>query len=72
MGATALLVGTGVAAAGQLAQGVAAYQQGAKLVEINILGTPLSDFCVAVLRAPAGEIMPGLVERVKQLSAAQE
>ncbi len=67
-----LLVGTSAVVYPAAQFPVVAYQKGAKLVEINILETPLSDFCVAVLRAPAGEIMPKLVERVKELSAAQE
>ena len=61
MGATALLVGTGVAAAGQLAQGVAAYQQGRYQAEVaNEIGSkviavtshpesPLSNFTDEVI-----------------------
>jgi hypothetical protein len=32
--------------------------------------TPLSDICAAVLRAPAAQITPRLVERVRELGGA--
>jgi NAD-dependent deacetylase len=39
-----------------------AYRRGAALVEVNPQVTPLSELCVAVLRAPSGEALPRLVE----------
>ena len=67
-----LLVGTSAVVYPAAEFPVIAHNRGAKLVEINPMDTPLSDFCVAVLRAPAGEIMPKLVERLQELAAAQE
>src|SRR3990172_5735418 len=47
---------------------VIAYRRGARLIEVNPNETPLTDLCEAVLRAPAGESLPKLVERVQALA----
>ncbi len=49
---------------------VVAYQRGAKLVEVNPQETSLSDLCSAVLRAPTGEVLPRLLDRVRELAGA--
>jgi NAD-dependent deacetylase len=41
-------------------------QNGGSLVEVNPMETPLSRYCEAVLREPAGEVMPRLVEAVRR------
>jgi len=46
-----------------------AYRRGARLIEVNPQETPLSAACAAVLRAPSGEALPELVERVRVLVA---
>lgn len=47
-----------------------AYRRGAKLIEVNPQPTPLSELCTVVLRAPAGEALPALVDRVRELTTA--
>jgi len=39
-------------------------ERGGTLVEVNVEETPFSDNCAAVLRGPAGELLPRLVERI--------
>ena len=41
-------------------------RNGGSLIEVNPMETPLSGMCDVVLRAPAGEVMPALVEAVKR------
>jgi NAD-dependent deacetylase len=65
-----LLVGTSAVVYPAAEFPVIAYRRGAKLIEINPMETPLSDASSAVLRAPAGDVLPVLVERLKELSAA--
>jgi NAD-dependent deacetylase len=65
-----LLVGTSAVVYPAAEFPVIAYRRGAKLIEINPMETPLSDVSAAVLRVPAGEIMPKLVDRLKELSGA--
>jgi NAD-dependent deacetylase len=65
-----LLVGTSAVVYPAAEFPVIAFRRGAKLIEINPMETPLSDVSAAVLRAPAGEVMPKLVERLKELSGA--
>jgi NAD-dependent deacetylase len=65
-----LLVGTSAVVYPAAEFPVIAYRRGARLVEINPMETPLSDICAALLRAPAGEIMPPLVQRVRELVEA--
>ncbi len=65
-----LLVGTSAVVYPAAEFPIIAYRRGARLVEINPMETPLSDICAALLRAPAGEIMPPLVQRVRKLAEA--
>jgi NAD-dependent deacetylase len=65
-----LLVGTSAVVYPAAEFPIIAFRRGAKLIEINPMETPLSDVSAAVLRAPAGEVMPRLVERLKELSGA--
>ena len=41
--------------------------RGGRLVEINMYDTPLTPECDVVLRGPSGEVLPLLVERVREL-----
>ena len=43
------------------------YRRGGRLIEVNPQETPLSDACAAVLRAPSGEALPALLERVQKV-----
>jgi NAD-dependent deacetylase len=43
-------------------------ERGGTLVEVNTDETPFSEYCVAVLRGPAGELLPQLVDRVSVLA----
>jgi NAD-dependent deacetylase len=45
-----------------------AHRAGARLIEVNPQETPLTAICSAVLRAPSGEALPRLVERVRSLT----
>lgn len=62
-----LLVGTSAVVYPAAEFPVIAYRHGAKLVEVNPQETPLSEISTAVLRAPSGETLPLLLERVKEL-----
>jgi NAD-dependent deacetylase len=62
-----LLIGTSAVVYPAAEFPVIAYRRGARLVEVNPQETPLSELCVAVLRAPSGQVLPRLVERVKEL-----
>jgi NAD-dependent deacetylase len=42
---------------------------GGKLIEVNPNETPLTDLCEVVLRAPSGEALPKVVERLRELSS---
>jgi NAD-dependent deacetylase len=64
-----LLVGTSAVVYPAAEFPVIAHRRGARLVEINPMETPLSDACAALLRAPAGEVMPRLVQRIRELAA---
>lgn len=66
-----LLVGTSAVVYPAAEFPVIAYRQGAKLVEINPQETPLSEISSAVLRAPSGEVLPQLLDRVTELKEAQ-
>jgi len=44
-------------------------ERGGALVEVNVEPTPFSPHCVASIRAPSGEALPQIVERVKTLRA---
>ncbi len=43
---------------------------GGRLIEMNPNETPLTDLCDVVLRAPAGESLPRVAARVRELAAA--
>jgi NAD-dependent deacetylase len=47
------------------------HQRGGRLVEVNPYETELTPYCHVVLRAPAGEAVPALVERVRRLRSTQ-
>lgn len=44
-------------------------QQGGAIVEVNTEDTPFTPYAAAVLRGPAGEMLPALVEKVEALLA---
>ncbi|HEU5321448.1 MAG TPA: Sir2 family NAD-dependent protein deacetylase [Methylomirabilota bacterium] len=47
-------------------------EHGGTLVEVNVDETPFSAHCAAVLRGPAGELLPPLADRVAQRRAPQD
>lgn len=47
-----------------------ARSRGATLIEVNPLDTPLTPYVDIVLRGPAGETLPRLVDKVRELQAA--
>lgn len=63
-----LLVGTSAVVYPAAEFPLIAYRRGAQLIEVNPQETPLSDACAAVLRAPSGEALPKLLERVRALA----
>jgi NAD-dependent deacetylase len=63
-----LLVGTSAVVYPAAEFPIIAARRGAPLVEINPMETPLSGICRAVLRGPAGDVMPQLVERLCKLT----
>jgi NAD-dependent deacetylase len=63
-----LLVGTSAVVYPAAEFPVIAYRGGARLIEVNPQATPLTEICSAVLRAPSGEVLPRLVERVRALA----
>ena len=62
-----LLVGTSAVVYPAAEFPIIALRRGASLVEVNPMETPLSDVCRATLRAPAGEVLPLLVERLHEM-----
>ena len=60
-----LLVGTSAQVYPAAEFPIIAARAGAALIEVNPMETPLSGFCQAVLRAPAGEALPALVDRLR-------
>ena len=62
-----LLLGTSATVTPAADFPVMVHRQGGRLIEVNPQGTPLSEICSAVLRAPTGETLPKLVERVAEL-----
>jgi NAD-dependent protein deacetylase/lipoamidase len=60
-----LLVGTSATVYPAAEFPIIAARAGAALIEVNPMETPLSDLCQAVLRAPAGEALPALVQRLR-------
>ena len=63
-----LLVGTSAVVYPAAEFPLIAHRRGAQLIEVNPQSTPLSEACVAVLRAPSGEVLPMLLERVTALT----
>lgn len=66
-----LLVGTSAVVYPAAEFPVIAYRHGARLIEVNPQETPLSNFSSAVIRAPSGEALPALLERVRELAAGK-
>ena len=64
-----LLLGTSATVTPAADFPVMVHRQGGRLIEVNPQETPLSDICSAVLRAPTGEVLPKLVERIGELVA---
>jgi NAD-dependent deacetylase len=62
-----LLVGTSAVVYPAAEFPAIAYRRGARLIEINPQETPLTSVCSAVLRAPSGEALPALLERMRAL-----
>lgn len=46
---------------------VQAYERGARLIEVNVDPTPISDIVDVALKGPSGEFLPLLVARVREL-----
>lgn len=68
-----LILGTsGVVYPAAALPGLARRANRALLIEINPEETALTDGCDAVIRAPTGEVLPMLAERVRQLHGAAE
>ncbi len=67
-----LLIGTSAAVYPAAAFPTIIRSKGAPLIEINPLETALSDVCNVVLRAPSGEVLPLIVERIKELLAQRK
>jgi NAD-dependent deacetylase len=66
-----LLIGTSAVVYPAAEFPVIVYRNGGRLIEINPQETPLSEVSSAVLRAPSGEALPALVERVGELIAGR-
>jgi NAD-dependent deacetylase len=62
-----LLVGTSAVVYPAAEFPIIAYRRGARLIEVNPQETPLTDICVAALRASSGEALPKLMERARAL-----
>lgn len=67
-----LLVGTSAVVYPAAEFPIIALRRGASLVEVNPMETPLSDVCRAALRAPAGEALPLLVERLREMKIGRQ
>jgi NAD-dependent deacetylase len=64
-----LLVGTSAVVYPAAEFPLIAHRRGAPLIEVNPQETPLTPACAAVLRAPSGQALPRLVQRVRTLAA---
>jgi NAD-dependent deacetylase len=62
-----LLVGTSAVVYPAAGFPVEVYQAGGRLIEVNPNETPLTELSHIVLRAPAGAVLPRVVERVREL-----
>jgi len=65
-----LLVGTSAVVYPAAEFPLIAYRRGAQLIEVNPQETPLTEMADIVLRAPAGESLPRVAARVRELAAA--
>ena len=63
-----LLIGTSAVVYPAAEYPAIVHRHGGRLIEINPQATPYSDVCAAVLRAPSGEALPALLERVQASS----
>jgi NAD-dependent deacetylase len=61
-----LLIGTSATVYPAAGFPIAAKSRGAFLIEVNLYPTPLSPDCDVVLKGPSGEILPRLVEEVRE------
>jgi NAD-dependent deacetylase len=66
-----LLVGTSAVVYPAAEFPIIAARNGAVLVEVNPMETPLSGLCAAVLRLPAGEALPLMLERLKDVATGR-
>ena len=64
-----LLIGTSAVVYPAAEFPVIVYRNGGRLIEVNPQETPLTEISDAVVRAPSGEALPQLVERVSDLIA---
>jgi NAD-dependent deacetylase len=62
-----LLIGTSAVVYPAAEYPAIVYRRGGRLIEVNPQETGYSDVCAAVLRAPSGEALPALLERVRAL-----
>jgi NAD-dependent deacetylase len=62
-----LLIGTSAVVYPAAGFPVEVYQAGGHLIEVNPNETPLTELSHVVLRAPAGAVLPRVVERVREL-----
>ncbi len=65
-----LLVGTSAVVYPAAGFAVDVKTSGGRLVEVNPNDTPLTELCEVVLRAPAGESLPRVAARLRELAAA--
>jgi NAD-dependent deacetylase len=65
-----LLVGTSAAVYPAAGFPLEVEEQGGRLIEVNPNETPLTELCVVAMRAPAGESLPLLVSRLRELAGA--
>ncbi len=65
-----LVIGTSATVYPAAEYPVVVYQRGGSLIEVNKYETPLTEYCSAVLRGNAGDLMPRLLERTLALRGA--
>lgn len=71
MADTCLIVGTSASVVPAAYFPEIVLNSGGAIIEVNTEDTPFTPYAVAVLRGPAGELMPKLVQRVLELRATQ-
>lgn len=67
-----LLIGTTGMVYPAAGYAIEAYHAGATLIELNPEPTALSEYCEVTVRGPAGELLPALVERVRELRRGED